>query len=492
MRPFLILRFIFGSVFLLFAACKNIPNKIDTDNKTTARNQLKIDQEWEQRSADMINGGDFPGALKVLLPIVQVLPDDYLVHYRLGACYEHFKRYDKAMASYSLAITLHPTPSSHQRRANINILNKDYKAALNDLEQCSQLLKKSPDVEFHTLKAHAFLNLGRNAEAIDSATLAIMEEPRSVDAYRIRGCARLADQSFHLAIKDFTQAINLDPNHAETYYNRSSAYLKTGDFDASTADSRKAISINPNRELFYSQLGNNLADVGQPQEAVVYLNKACEMSPTHINFAARGLCYAKLGQNLLAMTDFNQAIALAKEAESANWLGLRGRLKASAYADYKGAINDITKAIGLGANDADLYDSMGTSYTALNELENAIISLDKAIKLNPSNPLFYQHRGIAHSKNGNAENALKDFNKIISINPKIASAYNNRGYLLLSQGKIDSAIEDFDQCIKLDPDFGHAYSNRGTAKMLKDDIIGAALDQAKGAARAPTLPRAAQ
>ncbi|NOU16487.1 MAG: tetratricopeptide repeat protein [Bacteroidales bacterium] len=135
----------------------------------------------------------------------------------------------------------------------------------------------------------------------------------------------------------------------------------------------------------------------------------------------------------------------------------------SDLADYKGSIQDYSKAIELNPVFAGTYYNRGLAFYELKQFEMAIQDYSKAIELNPDNAIVYSLRGMVFGELKQHEEAIQDYSKAIELNPAFAGAYNNRGYAFDKLKLYQTAIEDYTKAIELQLNFAEAYNNRGNA-----------------------------
>ncbi len=158
--------------------------------------------------------------------------------------------------------------------------------------------------------------------------------------------------------------------------------------------------------------------------------------------------------------------------------------------DFRGAIDDFTKALSLDPNYALAYNNLGTVYSAKADLESAIKEYDKAVALDPKYAEAYNNRGKAYADKGDFDRAIGDFNKTIELNPKYAEAYKNRGNAYDDKGDREAAGRDYEKAVALDPDFADAYINLGNLYTAKGDVDGAISNYAKAAEANPYFAEA--
>ena len=109
---------------------------------------------------------------------------------------------------------------------------------------------------------------------------------------------------------------------------------------------------------------------------------------------------------------------------------------------------------------ADAYYNRGVTYCELGNYRLAISDFDKAIGINPKYADAYKGRGVASGKLGYHSLAISDFDRAIEINPD-ADAYKGRGVAYGQLGNYTQAISDFDRAIEINSDYAMAYYDRG-------------------------------
>ena len=84
--------------------------------------------------------------------------------------------------------------------------------------------------------------------------------------------------------------------------------------------------------------------------------------------------------------------------------------------DYRGAIQDYTKAIELNPNHTYAYNNRGIAKVELEDYSGAIQDYTKAIELNPNHAYAYYSRGNAKVQLQDYRGAMQDYIKANEIN----------------------------------------------------------------------------
>lgn len=127
----------------------------------------------------------------------------------------------------------------------------------------------------------------------------------------------------------------------------------------------------------------------------------------------------------------------------------RGKSKALAQ-DYRGAIEDLNKALVLNRNHASALLERGKAHAEVKEFKEAIADYTKVIALQPKNATAYQRRAKAKDFLTDYLGALEDLELAITLDPQFAIAYYERGLIAMMVLKDKkNAQSDFERAAKL-------------------------------------------
>lgn len=153
----------------------------------------------------------------------------------------------------------------------------------------------------------------------------LMLNPKSDNAYNLRGCIYCDNREYDKAINDFNMALIIETNFDNPYNNRAIAYINKGEYDKAISDSNRALSIKPSEEA--------------------YIN--------------RGVAYGRKNEYDKAISDFNMALQINKKAEYAYInrgaaYGMKG--------EHDKAISDFNKALQINPKSISVYNGRGMGY----------------------------------------------------------------------------------------------------------------------------------
>jgi tetratricopeptide (TPR) repeat protein len=132
--------------------------------------------------------------------------------------------------------------------------------------------------------------------------------------------------------------------------------------------------------------------------------------------------------------------------------------------DYKGAIDDFTKAIEIYPKGSVYYRFRSWAKKYLGDLAGTLSDQDKEIELDPLTPDNYIRRAYTKSNLNDLFGAVSDYSKAIEIEPSNSYYYNYRADIKRKQDDFAGAILDYTKIIELDEIARTGYYMRGRVK----------------------------
>ena len=106
-----------------------------------------------------------------------------------------------------------------------------------------------------------------------------------------------------------------------------------------------------------------------------------------------------------------------------------------------------------------LFNNLGNSYSAINDIETAISTLEKAVQINPSLAESRMNLGNLYLQKGWTNDAVNQYQIALRINPSDAKANLNLGNAYLKMEWLVQAISQYNRSIGLDPTLVQGYRN---------------------------------
>lgn len=143
------------------------------------------------------------------------------------------------------------------------------------------------------------------------------------------------------------------------------------------------------------------------------------------------------------------------------------------------SLNDLTAAIKIEPEWAQLWFWRATVRADKKEYDKALSDIDEAFKLDPTSAAILASRGAIRHLRGELGHAEFDLTFAISLDPKCGPAWRNRGAVRAAKGEYELAVADFTQAIELNATVADYYIRRGAVRALQQDWEKAADDYSK-------------
>jgi tetratricopeptide (TPR) repeat protein len=200
-----------------------------------------------------------------------------------------------------------------------------------------------------------------------------------------KGNALYGDGRYDEAVSCYTRIIETlrdpgDPNLASAHYNRGLAFLEKGSFGEAVADFSAVIDGEEGDEGACRQRAQAYESLGDYERALADYTRAIAREPGDADlYLWRGNVHRKWNRRHdLAAKDFAMAVRLRPTDRRALYaLGMACFMTA----DYDGAIESLSRVIGIHPGDGRYYNGRGQSYLQKGNREKALCDLRKACEL---------------------------------------------------------------------------------------------------------------
>jgi tetratricopeptide (TPR) repeat protein len=199
------------------------------------------------------------------------------------------------------------------------------------------------------------------------------------------------------------------PAGAADFAWRAEHYAGRGRHDLAVADFREAARRDPRHAGAHLGLGLALQRLGDPERAVVALDKAIELAPRDAHaYHARALALGQAGRPDKAVRDLDVVLELEPAHATARWE--RG-LALRRTGELERALADFSAVLRAAPENVAALKARGEAWLAKGEPDKALADLSEAVRVAPDDAGALLLRGQAHARKGDYAQALADRRK---------------------------------------------------------------------------------
>ncbi len=183
---------------------------------------------------------------------------------------------------------------------------------------------------------------------------------------------------------------------------------------------RKVSSDSPVFRIAELQLGLNLADLGQEEEAVARLRQALAGDPNDMRaYLALGGVYQSQKNYRAAAEVYDQAVARLENPGRTDWNVFYQRgIAYERLKEWDKAEPNFLKALELYPDQPQVLNYLGYSWVDMNiKLEEGLDLIKRAVDLRPSDGYIVDSLGWAYYRLGRYEDAVRELERAVSLMP---------------------------------------------------------------------------
>jgi len=351
---------------------------------------------------DLVNAGDYAGALDVYKQVAEDDPTDAQPHLRMSQIYIGTGDLAKAREEANKALQM--SGNDQEIRYHSVVLLQAEGKPREAIQELKSVLEASEKKTYSTPQRAARMDLlqrlavlNRMLEQPDEAVAAyrqVMEldktvEPRItadiIDTYR-------GGKKFAEAQKEADAAIKKWPTDRIVRLARASLDADLGRVDNATNDIKKLLDGRDDRTVHLALA--ELYEKGRKfNEAAQQLDAAEKLSPDEGDkvtvWFMRGAMYEKMKNLPSAETEFRKVLKVVPDhAATLNYLGY---MLTDRNVRVPEGLELIQKALKLEPNNGAYLDSLGWAYYRLGRYAEAEVQIRRAVELSPGDPTMHDH-----------------------------------------------------------------------------------------------------
>ena len=277
----------------------------------------------------------------------------------------------------------------------------------------------------------------------------------------------------NVAVEQYKEALKLNPSkkiQSELYgvigdaykikgmlhQNQGNSYSAKYWYKRATWDINKGLENNPKNDRLYYTLAAIYLELKENDEAIKNLNKAIEVASSAWR---KSSFHLRLAGIHFSMHNYDQALqqidcVIKMDSHNPNAYYIAGLVYSKQNAILK-AIDSLSKAKTLGADNFEVNSLLGSAFFSNDEILKAIDCYNYALQLKKENIYTYYLRGLAYSKAGRYEQALKDIKYYLDENPNLeqkekCSILVKLGNIYFMMMNIDKSLECLDKALSIE------------------------------------------
>lgn len=205
------------------------------------------------------------------------------------------------------------------------------------------------DAQARIRRVAVLLDIGDLDEAMRDLEILAISEGGNQTVRSLRGLAFARKGEPEKAIAEFSYAIRLNDSQPVGYFNRGTVYVSQEEWALAAADFSRANARGDDSPTTLNWLARALAKSGKYTEALFYHDRLVSELPSALAFKFRALTHAEFGNTALALSDFENSLAL--NASDSEVLALRTKLLLQ-NKQYKAALDGAKSLVSIQREDA--------------------------------------------------------------------------------------------------------------------------------------------
>jgi len=371
------------------------------------------------RMADIYESyGDYANTAATLEKLLTLNPTDLNLKYSAAAAYVKVPDYDNALRIYEEILSTNP----NNRDVQTEVIKLYFRQNRNNeaFEKYSKLIKKD-SIDFASKMDIAIAFMQASAEDKEALSVSRSILQNLHDSYPNEWMPEYylayidARDNPDAAEKKFRELLSRVDTSAELYIQVGFYYYEQNKFSPAADIFKSGTAKFPVDFRLNYLAGNSLYRLGDNRNALPYLEKALELSPSDLNVLSNlGLIYDDLQMDDQCDKLYEKALRLYPDNilmlnNYAYHLSERG-------IKLKEALEMSKKTIEKEPNNSSYLDTYGWILFKLKDYKNAAIYIEKAVSIRKDDTLL-EHLGDVYEGMQENVKALKYWNEALQLNP---------------------------------------------------------------------------
>jgi tetratricopeptide (TPR) repeat protein len=351
-------------------------------------------------------------------------PSDFFSQFNLALAYSMLHKDTEAIAAYKKVLEL--KPGLYEAQLNLGTVLLRDKLASDAAPYLLAASKQKPkEIKPQLLLAQALFDSGSFAEAAQAYEGIVAADPKSAGAELGLARALLREKRLKDSEAHFLRAAELDPKVKADILELGVAYEN----GKQTEDAIRIYGLCPEVVAARERLGELLVEAGRVADAIPYLERAVQESPTAANRLALAVAYSRNKQPEKGLP----LLAAAVEAEPGN-LDLRtiyGRDLFAAH-KYAAAAREFSHVAEARPDSVETWNAFAAALNAALDDAHALQALDHLKALGVEEPAHLYMRAGIQERIKDRKGALDSYKKFLAAdngklqNEEFIAAYRVR------------------------------------------------------------------
>lgn len=245
-----------------------------------------------------------------------------------------------------------------------------------------------------------------------------------------------------------------NPSSWMAHHNLGIELFEQGQIDEALVQYRAAVALYPDGDLERSDLGLVLMEKGFYAEAIQHFEKALAINPRL--FQAQNnlaLAYSSLGDYDQSVSHYRKALEIDPNAVG-TLMNLGSLLKQQGRLDE--AIQCYSQAAERLPSDVEPLRRLAGVQLEKGQSAQAITTCQQALRLAPGDANLLLDLGNAYFAQTNYAAAADSFQKALQTEPSSAGLHYNLGLMLGLQGETEAERQELTEALRLKPDYSEA------------------------------------